>query len=332
MDSMRCAVLALASVPAAYAGDADAARNRASETLALAAATGYEIGSIWARWALAVLALSAGDPHAADAALAPLTALVEREGLGEPVRAMFLADAIEALLALGQLDRAERLISLLGQAATRLDRGWALAQAARCRALLLAARGDLDAASQAAGVAITLSEGLELRLELARTLLAAGQIERRARRKQAARQLLERALEIFEAAGARLWASRVRRELERAAARSAHGTLTASEQRVARLAADGLTNREVAAQLFMSPKTVEANLARVYRKLGIRSRAELGSRLEGAARVPVQRLGDDRLCRRPTSGARPGPDTGDTGRVAPHKCREAPDSSAPLIP
>lgn len=293
MDAMRCAALALASVPAAYAGDADAARNRASQTLALAAATGYEIGSIWARWALAVLALSQGDPRAADAALAPLTALVEREGLAEPVRAMFLADAIEALVALGQLDRAQQLIAMLEQAATRLGRGWALAQAARCRALLLAARGDLDAASPAAGAAITLGEALELRLELARTLLAAGQIERRARRKRAARELLERALGIFEAVGAGLWASRARRELERAAGRSAPGTLTASEQRVARLAACGLTNRQVAAQLFMSPKTVEANLVRVYRKLGIRSRAELGSRLAGAARVPAQSLGNE---------------------------------------
>ncbi len=299
MDSLRCAVLALASVPAAYAGDADAARDRASETLALATATGYEIGSIWARWALAVLALSEGDPRAADAALAPLTALVERDGLAEPVRAMFLADAIEALVALGQLDRAEQLIAVLGRAATRLDRGWALAQSARCHAMLLAARGDLDAASQAAGAAITLGEGLELRLELARTLLAAGQIERRARRKRAARELLERALGIFEVAGARLWASRARQEQERAAARSAPGALSASEQRVARLAAEGLTNREIAAQLFMSPKTVEANLARVYRKLGIRSRAELGSRLAGASREPSQLPRDDRLCREP---------------------------------
>ena len=299
MESLRCMALGHAALPAAYLGDADAVRSRASEALALAAATGYQVVSIWARWALAVLALSEGDPRAADAALAPLTALVEREGLAEPVRAMFLADAIEALVALGQLDRAEQLIAVLGRAATRLDRGWALAQAARCRALLLAARGDLDAASQAAGMAITLSEGLELRLELARTLLAAGQIERRARRKRAARELFERALEIFEAAGARLWASRARQEQERVAVRSAPGALSASEQRVARLAASGLTNREVAAQLFMSPKTVEANLARAYRKLGIRSRAELGSRLAGAGRNPPQTRGNDRLCRRP---------------------------------
>jgi tetratricopeptide (TPR) repeat protein len=134
MDSMRCTVLALGSVSAAYAGDAEAARGRANEALTLAAQTGYGIAAIWARWALAVLSLSLRDPAAADVALAPLTALVEREGVAEPVRAMFLADAIEALVTLGQLEQAGRLIAMLEQAAKRLQRGWALAQAERCRA------------------------------------------------------------------------------------------------------------------------------------------------------------------------------------------------------
>jgi DNA-binding CsgD family transcriptional regulator len=287
MDSMRCNALALGSVPAAYAGDAEAARSMASEALALAAATGYGIGSIWARWALAVLSLSLRDPAAADAALAPLTALVERDGVAEPVRVMFLADAIEALVALGQLDRAGRLTVMLEQAARRLQRGWALAQAERCRALLLAARGDLAAAAKSASAALRRAEQLELRLELARTLLVAGEIERRNRRKRSASELLERALEIFDAAGAHLWARCTQAELDRAAARRAGDGLTDSEKLVADLAASGLTNRQVAAQLFMSPKTVEANLARVYRKLGIRSRAELGARLAGAERERV---------------------------------------------
>jgi DNA-binding CsgD family transcriptional regulator len=287
MASMRCTVLALGSVPAAYAGDAEAARGRANQALTLAAATGYGIASIWARWALAVLALSLRDPAAADAALAPLTELVEREGVAEPVRVMFLADAIEALVALGQFDRSERLTAMLEQAARRLQRGWALAQADRCRALLLAACGDLAAAAEAASAALRHAERLELRLELARTLLVAGEIERRSRRKRSACELLGRALEIFEAAGARLWAQRTRAELERAAARRTGDGLTDSERLVADLAASGLTNRQVAGQLFMSPKTVEANLARVYRKLGIRSRAELGARLAAAEREPV---------------------------------------------
>jgi DNA-binding CsgD family transcriptional regulator len=288
-NSSRCLALACAALPAAYAGDAEATRCQASEALALATATGSEITSIWARWALAILALSLREPAAADAALAPLTAQVEREGVAEPVRAMFLADAIEALVALGQLDRAERLTAMLEQAAQRLQRGWALSQVERCRALLLAATGDLAAASDAARTALHRAQQLELRLELARTLLVAGEIERRNRRKRSAHELLERAREIFEEAGARLWVQRTRAELDRVSARRTGHELTDSEKQVAHLAASGLTNRQVAAQLFMSPKTVEANLARVYRKLGIRSRAELGARIGGAEWPLAQR-------------------------------------------
>jgi DNA-binding NarL/FixJ family response regulator len=117
-------------------------------------------------------------------------------------------------------------------------------------------------------------------LELARTLLVRGVLERRVRRRGLAKQSFERALEIFERVGARLWADRTRQELARLGLRrSSPGELTANERRVAELAAQGMTNRQVAAELFLSPKTVEANLSRVYRKLGIRSRAELGARV-----------------------------------------------------
>lgn len=118
--------------------------------------------------------------------------------------------------------------------------------------------------------------------ERGRTLLVKRRIERRAKRKAAARASLEWALAIFEELPAPLWAALTRDELRRLGLRpAARDELTETERRVAELAASGLTNREVAAQLHMSPKTVEANLARVYRKLGIRSRAELGARLPG---------------------------------------------------
>jgi DNA-binding NarL/FixJ family response regulator len=114
-------------------------------------------------------------------------------------------------------------------------------------------------------------------LERARTLLARGQIERRAKQKRAAREAFQTALEQFEETGARLWADRARADLERTGVQHSHGdALTASERRVAELAAAGLTNRRIAEAVFVSTKTVEANLARVYLKLGIRSRAELG--------------------------------------------------------
>lgn len=281
--SVQSMALVLAAVVAAHRGDAARTRQWAEQGLALAESSGWHTPLVWGRWALGALAVSLGDARAVGAALGPLTETVEEEGLAEPVRAMFLADEIEALVALGDLDRATRLTDLLEAAGRRLRRGWAILQAGRCRALVLAARGDVDGAARVAHDALTAGQDVELRLEVARTLLVAGQLERRRRRKAEARALLAQALAIFQAAGAQLWATRVNAELERAASRRAGHQLTSSEQRVAVLAAAGLTNREVAAKLFVSPKTVEANLARAYRKLGIHSRAELGARL-GAGR------------------------------------------------
>jgi DNA-binding NarL/FixJ family response regulator len=130
---------------------------------------------------------------------------------------------------------------------------------------------------------------LPMPLELGRTLLVKGQIERRTKRKAAAKESLQRALAIFEDVGAPLWAEKARAEVSRVGLRRmASEELTQTERRVAELAVAGLKNREVAAQLFLSPKTVEANLARVYRKLGIRSRAELGARLVVTGRESAQ--------------------------------------------
>jgi DNA-binding CsgD family transcriptional regulator len=174
-------------------------------------------------------------------------------------------------------------------AALRLERRWALMLADRCRALLLAARGDLDGASAAASEALARCDGLELRIEVARTFLIAGTVERRRRSKHRAADHLRQALELFDDLGARLWAQRARAELDRVGQRPPSSTeLTVSELRVAQLTASGLTNREVAARLFISPKTVEANLARVYRKLNIRSRAELGARLKSIETIASQ--------------------------------------------
>jgi DNA-binding NarL/FixJ family response regulator len=117
--------------------------------------------------------------------------------------------------------------------------------------------------------------------ERARTQLLLGQLQRRLRRKQAAEATLNDALRAFEDIGTPLWADRARAELTRTNVSPGQDLrLTPSEQRVAELAATGMTNRDVAATLFISPKTVEHNLARVYRKLGIRSRAELGRRID----------------------------------------------------
>ena len=111
-----------------------------------------------------------------------------------------------------------------------------------------------------------------------------GQLQRRQRQKQVAAATLNEALHTFDELGSPLWAERARADLARTNVAPGRGLeLTPSEERVAELAASGMTNRDIGAKLFVSAKTVEANLTQIYRKLGIRSRAELG-RLMGEQR------------------------------------------------
>ena len=195
------------------------------------------------------------------------------------VPAFFLPEAIEALVGIGDLDRADRVLAMLLDRGRELDRVWALATGQRCLALLRAARGDVDGALAAAADALTEHERIELPFDRARALLVRGVIQRRARRRAEARRSLEQALGEFERIGTPRLADRAREELARTGQHRSGDQLTESEQRTAELAASGLTNREIAAALFVSPKTVEANLARAYRKLEISSRAELGARM-----------------------------------------------------
>jgi DNA-binding CsgD family transcriptional regulator len=160
-----------------------------------------------------------------------------------------------------------------------IPRPWITIALPRARALILAAEGELDAALVEVADPDTVAAA-RLPFEHARTLLVRGRILRRAKQRRAAADTLNEALRLFERLNAPTWIEQTRAELGRIGLRPAAGNeLTASELRVAELAAAGLTNREVATAAFMSPKTVEANLARVYRKLGIRSRAELGARM-----------------------------------------------------
>ena len=191
--------------------------------------------------------------------------------------ASIVPDAVEALTELGRPDEAEPRVDALELNGRRLDRPWMLAVGARCRATVLAARCDVGAAVRTAGCALTQHDRLAMPFERARTQLLLGRLIRRERSDATA--ALRDALAIFEQLGTPLWADRARAELAgagRRARRPAQDGLTPPEQRVAELAASGLTNRDVAATLFISSKTVEATLARVYRKLAIRSRAELG--------------------------------------------------------
>jgi DNA-binding NarL/FixJ family response regulator len=159
----------------------------------------------------------------------------------------------------------------------------AVAASARSRALLLAQSGDLPGARASIDEALAGHACLQEPLELARTYLAQGSIERRAKQKAEARVALRRAEVIFAGLGARLWLERVRRDLARTGlARSLDRELTPTEVRVAELAAAGAQNKEIAGALFVSVKSVEANLSRVYAKLGIRSRVELAARISNS--------------------------------------------------
>ena len=279
-ESTRAIVLAQRALVQANLGEVAPTRRDCAEARPLLKRTGAAWVTVWITAALALLEISLGNPAAAWDACKAATERLEEDGVTEPVPAFFLPDAVEALVATGRLDRSQRLLDDFERRGQALDRVWAIATGARCRAVLLAAQGDIAGAQAAVGRALVAHQRLEMPLELARTLLVEGILERRVRRRGLAKQSFGRALEIFERVGARLWAERTRQELGRLGLRrSSPGELTANERRVAELAAQGLTNRQVATELFLSPKTVEANLSRVYRKLGIRSRAELGARV-----------------------------------------------------
>jgi ATP/maltotriose-dependent transcriptional regulator MalT len=261
----------------AYAGRADQVRRDTAEAMAASQrCASHRLGE-WPITNLAFLEVSLGNYEAALRTLVPLVSNFDRMPQStEIIAASFIPDAAEAMIALDRLDDAERIIDVLESNGRRLDRAWMLAVGARGRSMLLAARGDIDAASEAAECALREHQRLPMPFELARTQLLVGQLQRRQRHRETAGATLREALATFEDLGTPLWAERARAELNRASGNRTRAELTASEQRVAELAATGITNREMATALFISPKTVEANLSRVYRKLNIHSRAELG--------------------------------------------------------
>ena len=237
-------------------------------------------------WALGFVELARGDSHAAVAPLLNASDIWDELGYFEPGHRLELADTVEALVGAGELDAAEERLVRRDEAARRLDRAWAIANLARCRGLLLAARGDLPGAFAAFDEALAQHARVRHPLDHGRTLLALGATQRRAKRRAAARATLEEALAVFEGLGARLWAERTKAELARIGGRtSSRGELTESERRIAALVAEGRSNREVAAALFLTEHSVETALTRIYRKVGVRSRTELGRRLAHARGV-----------------------------------------------
>jgi len=233
-----------------------------------------------AREAIGLAALTTGDLAECDLQLTRADVINELVHNREPANQRFHADHAEAVIGLGDLDRGERLVARMEQRARALPRPWISAVSARGRGLVHAARGDLDSALECYERALAAQEDLDMPAERGRTLLALGRLHRRRNERHLAQECLRQALAELTSAGALGWAAIAQDELSRAGARRGDGDqLTGAERKVCELAAAGLRNHEIAARLFLSDKTVEANLTRAYRKLGVRSRAQLAAAL-----------------------------------------------------
>jgi DNA-binding CsgD family transcriptional regulator len=231
-----------------------------------------------ARLALGIAAMSRGDTVEATTQLRMLDRLKREAGIREPRMCAHVGELVDALAEAGELDEATAVLARLDDEAASSGGRWSLAVAARGRAAVSAARGDVVGALAACERSLALYDGLPMPFERARTLLLLGRLRRRRREKRLAREALHEAAATFEDLRTPVWADRARSELARVADHRSAGELTPTEERVARLAAEGLTNQEIADRTFLSLKTVEVNLTRVYRKLGVR-RAALASRL-----------------------------------------------------
>lgn len=257
-------------------GHVDEARNLAKAVAAAADRRGLQTVDDGTRAFIAAMEISLGNHELALAAAAPSLFGGRMVPLGtEIVTSLCVPDGVEALIHLDRQDEAVTFIRLLETNGERNDRPWMLAMGARCRAMWHAKNGDLDSALTTAELAMKHHARLPMPLEQARTQLLVGQLLRRHRRRDAAERTLRHASTTFEQLGAPLWANRTRIELDRMAGPRDVSNLTRSESRVAELAANGLSNKAIAAELFISHKTVDVHLGRVYRKLGVRSRSEL---------------------------------------------------------
>ena len=198
---------------------------------------------------------------------------------GEPSVRWWTGDQIELLLELGRIQDAIRILDAWEADAARVAREWVLAHVQRCRGLVAAAEGEVDRAGSLLDRAVAQHNEVGDPFGTARALLALGFVRRRDRKKRGARDAIEAALDGFMEPGAANWVAKARSELGRIGGRTREEGLTPAELRVAALVAEGRTNREVAAALFVTERTVASHLSHVYAKLGVRSRTELARRL-----------------------------------------------------
>lgn len=260
------------------AGHVRSARDAAA-ALGDAASIGY------ACVAAAHLAFCRADPLGVVAALQPIVALPGWQQVDEPGVLIWRELHADALVTLGRLEDAEGVLVDLEARAVPRARTSALTRAARLRGRLAMARGDADGARVAFASGLAHAERLAMPFERALLQQAYGAFLRRAGERRAAAAQLRAALHGFTGLGAEPFAGRCQVELDacglspRTRPPSGHVALTPQELAVARLVATGRTNREVAAELVVSPKTVEYHLGHAFTKLGVRSRTQLAVRL-----------------------------------------------------
>ena len=260
-------------------GNAEAARSRGMKFLELAERGADPPGLTRCLGSLGRLELSLRHPAEAAEYLLRGLAVESRAGY-DPSICRILPNAIEALIEAGRMTEAEMQLRRLEADGTKVDRRWALAAATKCRALFDAASGDLALANSALESASDLFKELGEPFEHGRARLALGAVQRRLKKKREARETLDDALGIFDELGAQAWSQLTRAEQGRIGGRaSSPHELTPTETRIAQLVAEGMTNREVAAAMFLSEKTIETNLTRIYEKLAVNSRRELAKKL-----------------------------------------------------
>lgn len=264
---------------AALRGDTAAARRDATEGLELSTRYGDLVAVANHRGVLGLSALAEGEVEEAATHLEVVVDLLRDSRTAQPGIAPFIPDAVEALVRTGRLEQARAVMGddrLMGRCAPRPELH---VGAARAQALVLAAQGETDQAAAVLSRALERPELAGQPFEHARTLAVLGDVERRRKQRSQAREHLGQARAIFTGLGAVTWAEQVEDALSRTTTSPAGAELSPTERRLAALVCDGLTNAEAADRLLLSVKTVEANLSRIYRKLGIRSRAELVRRV-----------------------------------------------------
>jgi DNA-binding CsgD family transcriptional regulator len=269
---------------AAGRGDVEEARRWAGRARDMAEQTGVRWDWLESSRALGQAALLAKDLPEAVRHLGAVWDHTVREGVLDPGAFPAGPDLVEALIESEDVDGARRVNDTLADRAGDQDHPWARHGARRGAALLaVAEKGyDEDLGEDLAAVAAAYGE-LGLAFDEARAVLALGRAQRRAKKWGAARETLERAVAVFDALGSPGWADDARAELERSGARrsATEGLLTATERRVADLAVEGLSNKEIARTLVVTVNTVEFHLRNTYAKLGIRSRVQLAAALQG---------------------------------------------------